>query len=411
MLRRYLNLFIALLALTQTQASEKPKLAVVIVVDQMRSDYLTSQQSLLTGGFRRLLDSGFQFTETYHEHACTETGVGHATIATGCYPSHHGIVGNEWWDETKSRWVYCAEDSGAGITERPDSAGRSPKNLRRPVFGDWLRHSSPQGKVFTVTGKDRSSILMAGFEGTAYWYYPNDGAFVTSTYYRTAYPAWVDSFNIKRPATEYADTWNRLLSLDKYTGPDSVAAEYDGKRTTFPHDLAANPNDEPNKYYGEFRYTPFFDQLILRFARDLVTNEQMGADSVVDLLMISCSAGDYIGHRYGPSSHEIQDHYLRLDGYLSSFLAFLDSSVGVDQYAVALTGDHGAVSLPEELEKKGIAAGRINGDTLETAIKRIGAEVAAEIKCSTNVIRIAGDGVVLNYAEESEFRCRCIHAR
>jgi predicted AlkP superfamily pyrophosphatase or phosphodiesterase len=400
--RRYLILLLALLApaLTQIHASEKPKLAVVIVVDQMRSDYLTREQALLTGGFKRLLEDGFQFSETYHEHAVTETGVGHATIATGCYPSHHGIVGNEWWDRSKSRWVYCVEDSGKGIAKRDFAAGRSPNNLRRPVFGDWLRQSSLESKVFAVTGKDRSSILMAGFGGQAYWYYPNDGTFVTSTYYEAAYPAWVDSFNIRRTAADDAvSIWDRLLSLDKYVGPDSVAAEFDGKKTAFPHDFAAGPKNEPKKYYGEIRYSPFFDQLILRFARDLVINEQLGADSVVDLLMIGCSAGDYIGHRYGPSSHEIQDHYLRLDGYLNSFFAFLDSTVGVNQYVVALTGDHGVAPLPEEFNEKGIAAGRINGDTLEAAVRRIGAAVAVEIKCSTNVVLAAGDGVILNYAE------------
>ena len=400
--RRYLILLIALLApaLTQLHASEKPKLAVVIVVDQMRSDYLTREQALSTGGFKRLLDNGFQFTETYHEHAVTETGVGHATIATGCFPSHHGIVGNEWWDGSKSRWVYCVEDSAKSITERPDTAGRSPSSLRRPVFGDWLRKSSPQSKVFAVTGKDRSAILMAGLGGQAYWYYPGDGTFVTSTYYEETYPAWVDSFNTKLPATDYADSiWNRLLPRDKYIGPDSVTAEYDGKSTAFPHNFAADSDYVPREYYEEFRYTPFFDQLILRFARDLVINEQLGADSVADLLMIGCSAGDYIGHRYGPSSHEIQDHYLRLDGYLRSFFAFLDSTVGVNQYVVALTGDHGVAPLPEELREKGVDAGRINSDMLAAAIGRIGAAVAAEIKCSTNVVLGAGRDVNLNYAE------------
>ncbi len=397
--RRNLILLIALLAaaLTQIHAYEKPKLAVVIVVDQMRSDYLTREKTLLTGGFKRLLDNGFQFTEAYHEHAVTETGVGHATIATGCYPSHHGIVGNEWWDKTKSCWVYCVEDSGRSITKRPGTAGRSPNNLLRPVFGDWLRQSSPQSKVFAVTGKDRSSILMTGFEGQAYWYYPDDGTFVTSMYYRAVYPPWVDSFNNERPVEDYfVGIWDRLLPRDKYLGPDSVVAEFDGRRTAFPHDFAPGPNDEPKKYYEEIRYTPFFDQLILRFARDLVINEQLGADSVVDLLMIGCSAGDYIGHRYGPSSHEIQDHYLRLDGYLGSFFVFLDSTVGVNQYVVAFTGDHGVAPLPEELAERGIDAGRINSDTLEAAIRRIGAAVAAEIKCSTNVVVAVGDGVILN---------------
>jgi predicted AlkP superfamily pyrophosphatase or phosphodiesterase len=407
MLRRNMILLIVLLVLAlapaqaQIHPSPKPKLAVVIVVDQMRSDYLPREKALLTGGFKRLLDQGFQFSETYHEHAVTETGVGHATIATGCYPSHHGIVGNEWWDRAKSRRVYCVEDSGKGIVGRPGMAGRSPVNLRRPVFGDWLKESSPKSKVFAVTGKDRSSILMAGLAGqAAYWYYPGDGTFVTTTYYQSTNPTWVDAFNSERPADDYfVGIWDRSLPTNKYHGPDSVAAEFDDVHSVFPHDFAPGPNDEPKKYYDEFRYTPYFDQLILRFSRDLIINEHLGADDVTDLLMIGCSAGDYIGHRYGPSSQEIQDHYLKLDSYLNSFFAFLDSSVGVNQYVVALTGDHGVMPLPEELKENGITAGRIKSQTIEATIKRIGARVAAEIKCSTNVILNTDDGVILNYAE------------
>ncbi len=397
---RNLILFVVALSLVSVQAAEKPKLAVIIVVDQMRSDYLPRQQELFSGGFRRLLDQGFHFTEVYHEHAYTETGVGHATIATGCYPSHHGIVGNDWWSNSRSGWVYCAEDSSAGILERPSSDGRSPRNLLRPVFGDWLRRSSPQSKSYAVTGKDRSAILMAGFEGMAYWYYPSDGTFVTSAYYLNTYPAWVDSFNLRRPAADYTDsTWDHLLPIDKYVGADAVAAENDGKQTTFPHRFNYAPDQKPKKYYGEFRYSPFFDQLILRFARELIINEQLGADSIVDLLMVGCSAGDYVGHAYGPSSHEIQDYYLRLDRYLYSFFAFLDSAVGTGQYVLALTGDHGVVPLPEELMQKGIEAGRINGDTLAATLKDVGAAVAAEVKCTRNVVVTGGDGVILSYSE------------
>jgi predicted AlkP superfamily pyrophosphatase or phosphodiesterase len=383
----------------QLLALPKPKLAVIIVVDQMRADYLTRQQKLFTGGFRRLLDGGLQFTETYHDHAVTETGVGHATIATGSYPAHNGIIANEWWDRTALRWTYCVEDSNRGIAVRPGSPGRSPDLLRRPVFGDWLHQKSQNSLVYAITGKDRSSILMAGFSGqAAYWYYPNDGTIVTSTYYRATYPAWVDSFNNERPADDYfTGIWDRLLPREKYSGQDSVIAESDGKNTTFPHDFNPLPNESPNKYYDKLRYTPFADQLLLRFARDLVINEKLGADDDPDLLMIGCSAGDYIGHRYGPGSQEIQDHYLRLDGYLGTFFAFLDSTVGVDRYIVALTGDHGVAPLPEELKTKGLDAGRINGDTLAAAIKRLGSSLASELGCSTNVVVEAGDAVILDY--------------
>ena len=399
MIRRTIVLLTILLL--AASAAAKPKLAVVIVVDQMRPDYLTKMQSLYTGGFRRLLDSGFQFTETYHEHAVTETGVGHATIATGCYPANHGIVGNEWWDQAKRRWVYCVEDSGVSVSGYPGSPGRSPNSLQRQVLGDWLRQQSPNSKVFSVTGKDRSAILLGGLRANGvYWYNNTDGKMVTSIYYTPVYPGWVDSFNMSRPADDYfSGIWDRLLPRDKYSGADSVAAEYDGKHTSFPHDFAPAPDQEAAKYYGELAYTPFADQLLLRFARELIISEQLGSDSAADLLMLSCSAGDYIGHRYGPSSNEIQDYYLRLDGYLNSFLAFLDSTVGAGEYVVALTGDHGVLPLPEELKKRGIDAGRINSDTLENSIKRIGAAISEQIKCSTNVVLSVGEGVILSYAE------------
>lgn len=396
------TLALALVSLASVSGEQsKPRLAVLIVVDQMRSDYLARQQSLFTGGFRRLLDQGMQFTEAYHEHACTETGVGHAVISTGCYPRRNGIVANEWWEETSSRWVYCVEDSTRSIAGRPGTAGRSPDRLRRPTIGDWLRQTSPNSQVYAVTGKDRSSILMAGFRGlAAYWYFNGDGTIVTSTYYRAAYPAWVDSFNNARPADDYfVGTWDRLLPREKYIRKDSVAAEYDGKRTAFPHDFAAKPNDDPNKFYDYLRYTPFADQLLLRFSRELVVHESLGVDQSPDLLMIGCSAGDYIGHHYGPSSHEIQDLYLRLDGYLGAFFAFLDSTVGADQYVAALTGDHGVVQLPEELKASNLDAGRIHSDTLAVAIKRIGAEIAAAMGCTTNAVREASDGVILYYDE------------
>jgi predicted AlkP superfamily pyrophosphatase or phosphodiesterase len=403
MIRKTIFLFTIVLALSATlfcSQSAKPKLSVLVVVDQMRPDYLTRAKELYTGGFKRLLQNGYQLTETYHEHAVTETGVGHATISTGCFPAHHGIVANDWWDRSKARWVYCVEDSTSPITGHPGLPGRSPANLEKMSVGDWLKRASPGSKVFTVSGKDRAAILMGGLQPNgAYWYNRSDGSMVTSIYYTPVFPAWVDSFNAERPADDYfVGIWDRLLPRDKYTGDDSVAAEADGVHTAFPHDFTPSGDTPPIKYYSELLYTPFADQLILRFARNLVLNEQLGADSLVDLLMISCSAGDYIGHRYGPSSHEIQDEYFRLDGYLGSFFAFLDSTVGVNQYVVALTSDHGVLPLPEELQKRGFTAGRLNSDSIAAEVKRVGASIAAQIKCKDNVVLQAGDGIILNYA-------------
>ncbi len=379
----------------------KPKLVVVIVVDQMRLEYLSPSNDFSSAGFNRLLRDGFQFTETFHEHAVTETGVGHATISTGCYPSHHGIIANDWWDRAKSRWLYCAEDSGVNVAGHPELPGRSPSNLMKQTLGDWIRSASPQSKVFTVAGKDRAAILMAGLRANgAYWYNRGDGRFVTSIYYTPIYPAWVDTFNNGRPADDYfVGIWDRLLPRNKYAGPDTVAAEYDSIHSAFPHDFSPAPNQAPSVYYGELLYTPFVDQLTLRFARDLTVNESLGVDTIPDLLMVSCSAGDYIGHRYGPSSHEIQDQYFRLDSYLNSFFAFLDSTVGANNYVLALTSDHGVLPLPEELRQRNVDAGRINSDTLAADIMRVGAAIARELQFKNNVVLEASDAVILNHSE------------
>lgn len=398
------SLFSLAFAEKRDKAGKRPKLAVVVVVDQMRSDYLTRFAGVFSGGFKRLLDQGLVFTNANHDHATTETAVGHAVISTGCYPSHNGIVGNEWWDRAAKRWHYCVEDSASGIIGRPESAGRSPVSLQRPTLGDWQKHSSPASKVFAVATKDRAAILMGGHgPNGVFWYDNSDGHFVSSLYYSPVCPAWVDSFNNAQPVDIFdsAGVWSKSMPEEAYflAREDAFPAEYDGIHTTFPHPLTPPAGTAKAKLFDELRYTPFMDELTLRFARGIVANEKLGTDNEVDLLWISCSAGDYVGHRYGPLSQEALDYYHRLDGYLGGFFSFLDSTVGVNQYVVALTGDHGVLPLPEELQRRGIPAGRIHSDTLAAAIKRVGTKVAADLGVKTNVVASGDWGIFLNYDE------------
>jgi predicted AlkP superfamily pyrophosphatase or phosphodiesterase len=341
-------------------------LVVVLVVDQMRADYLERFGGLFTGGFARLLQDGAVFTDARHDHAATYTAVGHATISTGVYPARHGIVGNEFFDREENREVYNSLDDQAPLLGDPEAPGRSPNRLLREGFGDWLKRASPDSKVFSVSIKDRAAIMMGAKQPDGvYWYHPSARGFVTSTYYESEYPDWVDAFNGSGLVDSYfARTWTRLLEPEAYTASreDSFPIESGGRNFTFPYDLSVfdDGSGAPNQsYYSFLRRTPFGDEFTLEFARAIVTNENLGADDAPDILIVAASAADYIGHRWGPYSQEVQDHYLRLDGYLDSFFAFLNETVGAANYAVVLSGDHGVAAAPEEMARRGLDAQRI----------------------------------------------------
>jgi len=406
---RYQVLFTILLCVAVGSAnaqSERPRLAVLIVVDQMRPDYLTRFDSLYSGGLARLQREGFVFLNALHSHANSETGIGHTTLATGCYPAHHGIVGNDWYENAGTVRCYCFEDSTVSITEIPKKAGRSPVNLRRGALADWLRRDNPLCKSFAIAIKDRAAIPMAGFSSNgAYWYDAGSGRYVTSVYYSPVYSNWVQAFRQSRPADDYClGEWDRILPAAAYTlaGPDSVAAEGDGVHVTFPHFFVPGPHDEPDEYYENILTTPFADHMTLRLARVLVSGDSLGADDNVDLLAIGCSAADYIGHDYGPDSQEIMDYYLRLDRYLGEFFAYLDSTVGVGRYAVALTSDHGAAKLPELQKARGIDAGRIPSDTFRVQVAAACERAAQGLGLKQKVVQRVARGVYLNYGEAEQ---------
>ncbi len=384
------------------QAPARPRLVVIVVVDQMRADYLDRFGSIFHGGLARLVREGTVFTEARHDHAGTETAPGHATIATGTYPSHSGMVANNWYDRSEARAVYAVDDSTAIISGRPRDAGRSPKRLLTDALGDWLKRASPQSHVLSVAIKDRAAILMGGHRPDAvYWYNSTNGQYQTSSYYANQSPAWLDSFNLARPANRHLkDGWTLLLTPDAYgaSGPDSVPQEDEGNHVTFPHLLDTTFTGSLAASYAELPYTPFGDELTLDLARSAVMSEGLGADTIPDLLWVGCSAGDYVGHRYGPSSREIEDYYLRLDSYLGDFLAFLDQRVGRGRYAVALTGDHGVLPMPEELARSGVPAKRLLKSEASAAFQRAESDLSRDLGVSRPLFAGYLEGFLLRFS-------------
>ncbi len=371
-----------------------PKLLVTIVVDQMRADHLTRFADLYKGGFARLLNDGAVFADARHDHAHTYTGVGHATISTGTFPSHHEIVGNDWFDRKENLKVYCCQDRNSpilGYPHLPKKKGRSPKLLKRSTFGDWLKAASPKSKVFGVARKDRAAILSTGADADgAYWYNEDDGKMVTSEYYTDKYPDWVRAFNEQRRVDAYFDsTWTKLLSEPgAYSAarPDSSVYENDGRHTTFPHAFRTGSGKPDAAYYKDFISTPFSDELTVEFAETLIDHEQVGSDDVTDFLFLGCSAADAIGHSFGPYSVESMDHFLRLDRYLGDFFVFLDKRIGRANYVVTLSSDHGVLPIPEELAKRGVAAERISSDQLKKEVSPLLNKVAEDLGIASPLV-------------------------
>lgn len=355
-MKHSLLLFLSL-SLVAVAAPPAPKLIVYISIDQMRPDYLERYGPLMSGGLKMLYDRGIVYRDADLNYATSETGPGHASLGTGCYPRQSGIHGNEWIDPVTRKNVYCVEDSLAGPVDGV-GGGFSPRNLMVPAIGDWLKKASPASKVITLSAKDRAAILMGGWktDGT-YWYSKKTGGMVTSDYYMSTMPAWVKEFNASEwTGTHVPDVWDRLLPEERYTGfgPDSVIGEqaWNGS-IVFPHRFA------PGKKADQVMGTPYGDAFLLDFAIAAVKAEQLGKRGAPDILCVSLSNCDYVGHGFGPDSHEIIDLLVRLDRSLATFFARLDSTVGPRNYAVALSADHAVCPLPEFSSAfRGIAAKR-----------------------------------------------------
>jgi len=345
------------------QSPARPKLVVGIVVDQMRWDYLYRYSDRYgSGGFRRLLNEGFTCENTYITHLPSYTAVGHSTIFTGSVPAVHGITGNDWIDQASGKSVYCVADSTVTPVGGTSPAGNmSPRNLLATTVTDELMLATNfRSKVVGVSLKDRASILPAGHTPTgAFWFDDVKGCFSTSTWYMKELPDWVAKFNAQdEPDRLVANGWSPLYPLNTYTQSTADDEPWEGlfkdeKAAVFPHDIA--------KYYKEdhdnIRSSPFGNTLTLDFARAAIDGYSLGQGSATDFLTINCASTDYVGHKYGPNSIEVEDVYLRLDKDLAAFFSFLDGKVGKGNYTVFLTADHGASHAVNFLKAHHIPSG------------------------------------------------------
>jgi predicted AlkP superfamily pyrophosphatase or phosphodiesterase len=331
----------------------KPRLVVVITVDQLRPDYLPRWRGQLTEGFAVLRVEGAVFTNAFQDHAVTETAPGHSTVLSGRWPSHTGIISN----------TLGVGDSTAPLVETR-GAGASPRRFRGTAFFDWLHAADNASHALSVSRKDRAAILPIGTaRQDVYWY--QSGMFTTSTYYRDSLPPWVRAFNALRiPFKSAGREFGLLLPDSAYAEPDSASWENGGHDVMFPHRLPTDSTRAANAFAG----SPPMDSLILAFALAGADALKLGKGNTTDLLSIGLSTTDAIGHTFGPDSREIHDHVLRLDRYLGWFLERLFARYGRDKLLVVLTADHGVTPFPEHSRAHGHPDARwVNIDTLIAA--------------------------------------------
>ncbi len=385
---------VAILAACGPVEPEEPRLAVVIVVDQLTPHQLERYSEAFEGGFRRLLDDGFSFEDTVHDHAITFTSPGHASPTTGVVPARHGIVSNSWREWRDGEWVSVSSVADPDADRVGGSgSGSSPRNLLVDGLPDWLLEHRAQARVVSLSGKSTAGVLMGGRAqrsgGDAqrrdrrhvYWFSVGDEGFVTSTHYRDRLPGWVAQFN--QTAMErfgWDGCWESELTPEvaALSRRDTVDYEADGVHTFLPH---CQDSDVYRNRAHFISRTPALDQVNLALAREAVEHLALGQREGPDYLALALSATDRVGHSFGPYSREQLDNLIRLDNELESFFYFLDETVGRDRYVVALTSDHGVLPLPEYLQERGDFGLRLTGelsDSLSAAAQGLG-PVGAEV--------------------------------
>jgi predicted AlkP superfamily pyrophosphatase or phosphodiesterase len=383
--------------LNATLAS-KPKLVVGIVVDQMRADFIYKYWSKYgNGGFKRLVNEGFFFKNSQYNYVPTYTGPGHAAIYTGATPALNGIIANTWFDKITHKRMYCTDDITVHALGGTEKAGQmSPKNMLTTTIGDQLKLSNNgQSKVIGIALKDRGAILPAGhIANAAYWFDSATGEWMSSSYYMEQLPAWVTAFNNNGMAKAYLNKqWQPLLPLTDYRESLSDDNKFEGafkgeNKPVFPHDLPKLAAENDN--FGLLRTTPFGNTLTKDFAVQAIQAEKLGKHTVTDMLTVSFSATDYVGHQFAPQSVEVEDTYLRLDQDLSELLQFLDTWLGKEQVLVFLTADHGVVESPAYLESLRIPAGSIKVKELAVELEKFLQEKY-------------GENLLLNYSNQQVF--------
>lgn len=383
---------------TAAQNGSKPKLVVGLVIDQMRWDYLTRYESRYgNGGFRRLLKDGFSFDNGMIPYTPTYTAAGHASIYTGSVPALNGIIGNNWYDREMERVVYCTDDSSCSTIGSTSVAGlMSPKNLWSSTISDEMRLATNfRSKTIGIALKDRGAILPAGHSANgAYWYDNAVGGFITSNYYMKELPTWMKNFNNKKLPDQYmSKDWTTMYPINTYVQSTTDDKPYESPlngENKFPHTLS-----KAKDKYGVFRVTPFGDTYTFEAGKAAIEGEMLGADEFTDMLALSFSSPDYIGHSFGPNSIEVEDTYLRLDKDIEDFLNYLDKKIGKGQYLVFLSADHGAAHIPSFLNENKIPGGAIDDATI---LKQISDSVEKKFGIGKSILQVINYQVYLNHS-------------
>ena len=386
---------------TQAQAN-RPKLIVMIVVDQMRADYVDKFRGQWSGGLNRLVEEGAWFHEAAYPYAATETCVGHATVSTGTFPATHGMVANAWWvrehDGEKGKMTTCTADANVknvAYAGRMTKGGDSAAAMQIPAFAEELKfQGGAETRVVTMSLKARAAITLAGHKAHSVTWFDPGGAFVTSSAYGTV--PFVEEFATQHPVTEdYGKTWSLALPRNAYFYEEKVpnaTAVAGWAEAGFPHPLRGKEGSAaPDQaYFDEWGTSPFADTKLTRLAEAAVDALRLGKREASDYLGISYSSVDYVGHAFGPRSWEIQDVLIRLDRDLGELFTRLDQKVGKGNYIVALTADHGVAPIPADMETTGVDAGVLSlpelKERMEKALERFNYPTPA-------IARIAGNDV------------------
>lgn len=368
----------------QTQQTENaytngtPALVVGIMIDQLRPEYISRYWDHLgDNGFKRIVNEGFTFTDAHFNYMPTSTGPGHATVWTGSTPSVNGVMGNSWFVKEEGRRINVIEVPGYNAVggSEESSGDKGPSNMLTTTVGDELRlHTNNRSRVLGISRKDRGAILPAGHTGDAYWFDGNTGNYITSTFYRDELPSWLVEFNDRNLVQEYlSEPWETSLPIEEYI--ESIDDENPYERlfrgeeaSVFPHDLPALA-EEHGYGPGLLSSTPFSDKHLKELAIAAIEGEDLGQRDVTDILAISFSAMDAVGHQFGPASKEVQDAFIRLDTYLGELLDYLEVNFGKENILLFITSDHGALHVPEYLADQNIPAGRVVFSEYETDLR------------------------------------------